>query len=173
MAGAGRSAERREGCEGLQVGEGVVLEREPDNRHDANAILILNSAGDELGYVPREDAADMAPLLDTGAWVEATVKKVIEARTDYTLPIIISTMYRQGVERPTPAPPMSVTAPKRVVVSEPVVSALLFGAAHRPITRAPQPGTPLPRPQPERARHWIQIVILFAIALAIYLSPKW
>ena len=49
MAGAGRSAERREGCEGLQVGEGVVLEREPDNRHDANAILILNSAGDELG----------------------------------------------------------------------------------------------------------------------------
>ncbi len=173
VAGAGRSAERREACEGLQVGERVALDREPENRHDANAILILNAAGDELGYVPREDAAEMAPLLDAGGWVEATVKKVIEARGGYTLPIIISTMYQQGVERPTPAPAISVASPaKQVVAGEASVNALVFRTAHQPATRTPEPGAPLPMPQPDRARHWILIAVVVAVALAIYLFDK-
>lgn len=173
VAGAGRSAERREACEGLQIGERVVLEREPDNRHDANAILILNAAADELGYVPREYAAEMAPLLDAGGWVEATVKKVIEARGGYTLPIIISTMYRQGVEGPAPAPAISVvSAPKRAVVGEAAVSALLFGKAQQPARQSPRPGPPLPTPQPGRTRHWVSIAVVLAVALAIYLLAK-
>lgn len=170
VAGAGRSAERRAACEGLQVGDQVVLEREPDNRHDANAILILNTAGDELGYVPREDAAVMAPLLDVGAWVEATVKKVIEARSGHTLPVIISTMYRHGVERPTPARAISVTSPpNRAVVGDAAVSPLSFGTAHRRVTVTPPPIGPVTMPQPERTRYWIPIAIVLAVALAIYL----
>src|SRR5262249_13560990 len=46
IAGAKRSAERREACDGLTVSERVILEREPDNEHDKNAILILTEAGD-------------------------------------------------------------------------------------------------------------------------------
>jgi hypothetical protein len=173
VAGAGRSAERRTACEGLQVGERVVLEREPDNHHDANAILILDTAGDELGYVPREDAAVMAPLLDAGGWVEATVKKVIEARSGHTLPIIVSTMYRHGVERPTPARPISVTwPPTPVVVGEAAVSPLSFGTAHRRVTMTPQPAGPVPMPQPERTRYWIPIAIGLALAFAIYLLAR-
>src|SRR4051812_34361931 len=41
VMGAVRSAERRQGCAGLEVGEAVVLEREPDNPHDPNAVLVL------------------------------------------------------------------------------------------------------------------------------------
>jgi len=170
VAGAGRSAERRAACEGLQVGEQVVLEREPDNRHDANAILILNTASDELGYVPREDAAVMAPLLDAGGWVEATVKKIIEARSGHTLPVIISTMYRHSVERPSPARAISVTSPpNRVVVGDAAVSPLSLGTAHRPITVTPQPVGPVLMPRPEHPRYWIPIAIALAVALALYL----
>jgi hypothetical protein len=170
VAGAGRSAERRAACEGLQAGERVVLEREPDNRHDANAILILNTVGDELGYVPREDAGVMAPLLDAGGWVEATVKKVIEARSGHTLPVIISTMYRHDVERPTPAPATSVTSsPSRIIVGDATAGPLSFGTAHRRVSVTPSPTGPVTLQQPERARHWIAIAILLAVALAIYL----
>src|SRR5262249_41249517 len=103
----------------------VVLEREPGNRHDVNAILILNEGGDELGYVPREDAAEMAPLLDAGGWVEATVKKVIEARAGHTLPVIVSTMYRQGGERTSPVPSVFMRAVVQRVGEEAVARALV------------------------------------------------
>jgi hypothetical protein len=173
VAGAGRSAERRTACEGLQVGERVVLEREPDNRHDANAILIIDTAGDELGYVPREDAAVMAPLLDGGGWVEATVKKVIEARTGYTLPVIISTMYRHGVERPNPERVIPMTSrPNGVLVGESAVTPLSYGTARRRVRVTPQPVEPAPLPQPERTRYWIAIAIVLAVALAIYLLGR-
>jgi hypothetical protein len=36
------------------------LVREPSNRHDRNAILVTNGGGDDLGYVSRELAADLA-----------------------------------------------------------------------------------------------------------------
>jgi hypothetical protein len=102
VAGAKRSAERREACDLLSVSESVILEREPDNRHDGNAILVLTNAGDELGYVPRELAKEMAPLLDSGATVTATVKKLLTETLDgHSLPVIVSTVYR--ADAPIPA----------------------------------------------------------------------
>lgn len=173
VAGAGRSAERREACEDLQVGERVTLEREPENRHDANAILILNAAGDELGYVPREDAAEMAPLLDAGGWVEAIVKKVIEARGGYMLPIVISTIYRQGVERPAPAPEISVASPDEpVVAGEASVNLPVFRTANRTASPTLEPAAPMPVPESARARPWVPIAIALALALAVYLFTK-
>ena len=96
IAGACRSAERREACETLSVGDAVVLEREPDNRHDPNAILILSESGDELGYVPREYTSQMASLLDAGAEYEATVKKIWERNDGYIVPIIVSVLRNEG-----------------------------------------------------------------------------
>lgn len=172
VAGAGRSAERRAACEDLRAGEQVVLEREPDNRHDGNAILILNVEGDELGYVPREDAAAMAPLLDAGGWVEATVKKVIEARSGHTLPVIISTIYRHGVERRSPERVSSTIPPSGVVVDETADSPISDGTPHRRVTVTPQSVEPVRSSQPERPRHWIPIAIVLAVALAIYLLVR-
>jgi HIRAN domain len=49
VRGAFRSEERREACERLIVGDTVRLEREPDNAHDSNAILVLGDDDCELG----------------------------------------------------------------------------------------------------------------------------
>jgi hypothetical protein len=100
VMGARRSAERREGCASLSVGEAVVLEREPDNTHDGNAVLVLAEDGTELGYVPREDAKQMAPLLDAGAEVQATVKKLLETAEGDVLPVVISILRRGGGDAP-------------------------------------------------------------------------
>jgi len=96
IAGATRSEERREGCEGLDVGDAVTLEREPSNRHDSNAILVLSEDGSELGYVPRFEASEMAPLLDAGAEAQARVKKLLETDDGYTLPVVISKLWPEG-----------------------------------------------------------------------------
>jgi len=47
-------------------GEAVVLQREPGNPHDKNAVRVDNSKGEHVGYLPREVADWLAPLLDAG-----------------------------------------------------------------------------------------------------------
>ena len=44
----------------------LVLKREPDNAHDALAIMIFNEAGAHLGYVPRAKNEALARLMDAG-----------------------------------------------------------------------------------------------------------
>lgn len=130
IAGALRSAERREACEQLAVADRVLLEREPDNRHDKNAILILTQAGDELGYVPREDAKAMAPLMDAGGWVDATIKKLLETREGWTLPVVVSKLYRQEVERPRSQPGESkpATSPAPTAIPNRTAAATITAA---------------------------------------------
>lgn len=66
-------------------GNGAVIHgklwREPDNVHDSNAILVVLwcrgrsfSLGGNVGYIPKETAAKLAPLMDKGE--EITVKDV-------------------------------------------------------------------------------------------------
>jgi hypothetical protein len=126
-----RFEERREACECLVVGEPVDLEREPDNSHDRNAILVLARHGDELGYVPRTDARQMAPLLDKGARVEAVVKKMLETQSGYSIPVVIAKLFptdgasipvasrSAAVRTPTPRRPAPATAPAAVGVTAP------------------------------------------------------
>ncbi|GJE94457.1 SNF2 family N-terminal domain-containing protein [Phanerochaete sordida] len=47
-------------------GEEVRLLREPHNQYDRNAIKVVNIGGQQVGHVPRTDAARLAPLLDRG-----------------------------------------------------------------------------------------------------------
>jgi len=42
----------------------VHLRRQPDNRYDENAIVVLSEHGRELGHVAREVAASYAPVFD-------------------------------------------------------------------------------------------------------------
>ena len=103
IRGALRSAERRAGCESLNVGDTVTLDREPENTHDENAILVLAEDGRELGYVPREDARRMARLLDAGAEAEAKVRRLWETPDGGVVPIIASQLRHVD----TPAAPVS------------------------------------------------------------------
>lgn len=57
--------------ESLALPVPVMLEREADNPFDPNAILVRSTEGDNLGYVARETASAVAPILDEGAHVQA------------------------------------------------------------------------------------------------------
>jgi hypothetical protein len=53
-------------------GRPLELRRDPGNEHDPNAVMVL-AGGEQLGWVPRELAAEIAPQLDRGAMWSAVV----------------------------------------------------------------------------------------------------
>lgn len=66
---AGAAAHHAEALESADVAPGRALElrRDPSNPHDANAIAVhAAGGGDQVGWVPRELAAELAPDLDAG-----------------------------------------------------------------------------------------------------------
>ena len=50
----------------------LELRRDPGNEHDPNAVMVL-AGGEQVGWVPRELAAEIAPQLDAGAPWSAVV----------------------------------------------------------------------------------------------------
>ena len=67
----------------LRVGDNVRFSREPANPHDKNAIAILTSGGERIGYLPARIAADITRALeyDNGKLSKATVtEKLAEGR---------------------------------------------------------------------------------------------
>lgn len=62
--------------EGLSIGDTVILEREPANEFDPNAIAIYWGAGRiKIGFVPRNQNGALAVLMDE---VYITTAKVVE-----------------------------------------------------------------------------------------------
>jgi hypothetical protein len=62
---AGAALHHTDALEHAELGAPLTLRRDPANEHDANAIQVL--AGEEqIGWVPRDLAADLAPQLDAG-----------------------------------------------------------------------------------------------------------
>jgi len=58
--------------EHLREGDTLELVREPDNRHDANAVRV-EWRGRMLGYVPRRENKALAWALDTGQRLRARI----------------------------------------------------------------------------------------------------
>ena len=56
----------KDGTISLSEGEEVSFFREPENRYDANAIVIKTASGVKIGYVPRADNAVFSRLMDAG-----------------------------------------------------------------------------------------------------------
>ena len=52
----------------------LILQREPQNRFDENAILVLDSQKRKLGYIPEKDNIVFARLMDAGKYLMAKVK---------------------------------------------------------------------------------------------------
>jgi hypothetical protein len=62
---AGAAQHHAEALEHAALGEPLALRRDPGNEHDPNAIQVL--AGEaQIGWVPRELAAELAPEIDAG-----------------------------------------------------------------------------------------------------------
>jgi hypothetical protein len=53
-------------------GRPLELRRDPHNEHDPNAVAVL-AGGEQIGWVPRELAAEIAPQLDRGSPWSAVV----------------------------------------------------------------------------------------------------
>jgi hypothetical protein len=56
----------------VEPGESAELVREVDNSHDANAVAV-KIRGEAVGYLARDEAAELAPLLDSGRPYQAIV----------------------------------------------------------------------------------------------------
>ena len=65
VAGAGSHHAEALGTEAAAPGRPLELRRDPDNEHDANAIAVL-AGGEQVGWVPRELAEELAGELDAG-----------------------------------------------------------------------------------------------------------
>lgn len=59
----------------IRPGDRLTLTREPENRHDRNAIRV-DWNGQQIGYVPRAENRAVARALDAGEKLEARVSKL-------------------------------------------------------------------------------------------------
>ena len=65
---------RQEAIHKMELDEVIQLVREPNNAYDPNAIQVKRLTGEEIGYIPRYMAEDIAPLMDVyGPIVYGTV----------------------------------------------------------------------------------------------------
>jgi hypothetical protein len=66
VAGAGQHHADALASEAAAPGSPLELRRDPGNPHDANAIAVHGAHGQQVGWVPRELAAELASELDAG-----------------------------------------------------------------------------------------------------------
>lgn len=63
------------GLETVKIGDKLTLQRE-ESKFDSNAIIVLNSEGKKLGYVPEKDNVVFARLMDAGKLLMAKISKI-------------------------------------------------------------------------------------------------
>jgi hypothetical protein len=73
-------------------GDTAFLSRDPDNAFSRNATEIRLSNGLQVGYVPEEDATEIAPMLDAGHPHQAYIKKILTGGR-YPIPVVVATLY--------------------------------------------------------------------------------
>lgn len=64
---------RQEVINKLKPNTSLVIKREPDNKHDPNAIRILTEDNTDLGFLNKRLAKKLAPLIDSGGEFECRV----------------------------------------------------------------------------------------------------
>lgn len=65
------------------LGESLQLVREPENPYDKNAIRVFRPNGLDVGYMPQDNAAEIAPRMDSGETFFATVEWINSPRDDF------------------------------------------------------------------------------------------
>ena len=73
VAGAARHHAEALAAQDLTPGKRLILRRDPENPHDPNAIAVDAPSGDQVGWVPRELAEELAPEVDRGGPLSAIV----------------------------------------------------------------------------------------------------
>ncbi|KAI0256048.1 SNF2 family N-terminal domain-containing protein [Lactifluus subvellereus] len=74
----------------VDTGEQVRLIREPQNKYDRNAIAVQNIGRTQVGHIPRQIAAKLAPLIDAGLiTVEGTMNEGNLRSFNYSLSVTL------------------------------------------------------------------------------------
>jgi hypothetical protein len=73
--------------ENIKIGDKLVLRREPDNKYDDMAILVLSTEGAKLGYIPEKDNPVFARLMDAGKLMTAKVDDIAAKGNYYNIRI--------------------------------------------------------------------------------------
>ena len=60
----------------LKNGDVLWLQREPDNKFDEKAILVLDGKKRKIGYVPESDNTVFSRLMDAGKYLTAKIVKM-------------------------------------------------------------------------------------------------
>jgi len=97
VAGAGRHHAEALQADTVAPGNALNLRRDVANEHDANAIAVHAAGADQIGWIPRELAATIAPELDAGTTWTAIVLR--EARRSPRDPRLGLTVLLAPVER--------------------------------------------------------------------------
>ena len=66
----------------IKVGDALALIREPDNKHDRNAIRV-EWRGHQLGYVPRAQNRAVAAAMDAGDKLTARVSSLSDNKNPW------------------------------------------------------------------------------------------
>jgi hypothetical protein len=84
VAGAGRHHAEAVSTDAASPGSRLELRRDLGNPHDVNAIAVHgDGGGEQLGWVPREVAAELAPELDEGrAWSAVALREQRQSPRD-------------------------------------------------------------------------------------------
>jgi HIRAN domain len=77
----------------LRAGQTVFLARDPSNPHDQNAVEIRIAGGQQIGFVPREYARWIAPLMDSNHKQAAYCTKILNGRKA-PIPVVQANLYR-------------------------------------------------------------------------------
>jgi hypothetical protein len=84
----------------LQIGDQLILEREPDNAYDENAIKVIEpESGVFIGYIGRETAAVISPLLALSPEYDCVVFSNVQRKKPY-LAISIDYRHAGGLAQP-------------------------------------------------------------------------
>jgi hypothetical protein len=78
VAGAGAHHAEAVASEDVEPGRPLELRRDPGNEHDPNAIAVhASGGGGQVGWVPRELAAELAPMIDEGRqWAALSLREI-------------------------------------------------------------------------------------------------
>ncbi len=60
----------------LKLNDKLILKRQPENKFDENAILVLDQKERKLGYVPEKDNIVFTRLMDAGKYLTAKVVEI-------------------------------------------------------------------------------------------------
>lgn len=75
-----------------RAGDRAYLIRDQSNRYSRNVIEICLENGMQIGFVPEDDAVELAPLLDNGALQTAVVTKILDGRRG-PIPVVDVDLY--------------------------------------------------------------------------------